>query len=201
MTKKQQHKPDRSKAEGELFVIGYDLDNKPRGGRFEGVDDRVANAAFDMGLTAVVSSSPKFAAAAKKLPAGRLYTSGKSFIPNIKESLLTELVAILREPGDTSQAYRLENRPTKKDGEDGSTGVRCKSPVTSGLPRSWDEIDVGHLVLAHEGYEDGWWEAICVKREDDILTLRYRDAPKLPVFIRHITTVALINPGPLADKT
>jgi hypothetical protein len=34
-----------------------------------------------------------------------------------------------------------------------------------------------------------------IKREDDILTLRYRDAPKLPTFIRHVTTVALVNPG------
>jgi hypothetical protein len=198
MTKKQQTKQERPKVEGELFVIGYDLDNKPRGGRFEGVDDRIASAAFDMGLTAVITSSPKFAAAAQKLPPGRRYRSGKTFIPNIKESLLADLAAILREPGDDSEAYRLETRPTKKDSE--GEAVRCKSPVTSGLPRSWDEIDIGHLVLAHESYEDGWWEAICIKREEDILTLRYRDAPKLPVFVRHVTTVALINPGPLADK-
>ena len=39
-----------------------------------------------------------------------------------------------------------------------------------------------------------------IKREDDILTLRYRDAPKLPTFIRHVTTVALVNPGPLAER-
>jgi hypothetical protein len=191
-------KTDKPKAD-ELVVVGLDLDNKPRGGRFEGIDDRVVNVALDLGLGAVISGSPEFAEAAKKLPPGRLYASGKAFIPNVKDSLLTELMAILRKPGDSSQAYKLENRPTKADGA--QPAVRCKSPITSGLPRSWDEIDVGHLILAHESYEDGWWEAICIKREDDILTLRYRDAPKLPVFIRHVTTVALINPGPLADKS
>jgi hypothetical protein len=43
--------------------------------------------------------------------------------------------------------------------------------------------------------DEGWWEAVVIKREDDILTLRYRDAPKLPTFIRHVNTVALVNPG------
>jgi hypothetical protein len=42
----------------------------------------------------------------------------------------------------------------------------------------------------------GWWEAIVIGREDAILTLRYRDFPKLPKFERHVSTVALINPGP-----
>jgi len=190
-------KTDKPKPEP-LFVLGVDLDGKPRGGRFDNIDDRVVSVALDLGLAAVVKASAEFAQVAQKLPAGRLYASGKAFIPAIKEALLTELMTILRKPGDASEAYRLENRPTKKDG--GPPAVQCKSPITSGLPRSWQEIDVGHMVLAHEGYEDGWWEAIVVKREDDILTLRYRDAPKLPTFVRHLNTVALVNPGPLADK-
>jgi hypothetical protein len=75
------------------------------------------------------------------------------------------------------------------------------SPITSGLPRSWEAIDVGHMVLAHESPVDGWWEAVVIKREDDILTLRYRDAPKLPTFIRHLSTVALVNPGLIAEQS
>ncbi len=69
------------------------------------------------------------------------------------------------------------------------------SPVTSGLPRSWESITVGHMVLVHESPADGWWEATVLKREDEILTLRFRDYPKQPTFIRHINTVALVNPG------
>ncbi len=178
-----------------LFIVGMDDKGKPRGARFAQVDDRVVSAGLDLNLGAVINASTAFADAAKKLPMGRLYASGKAFIPDIKQVLHDELMAILRRPGDTSEAYRLE-RPKSANDE-----VRCKSPITSGLPRTWDEIDSGHLVLAHAGYEDGWWEAICIKREDDILTLRYRDAPKLPVFQRHAGTVALINPGTLSDKT
>jgi hypothetical protein len=171
-----------------LFIVGLDNKGKPRGARFAQVDDRVVNVALDMNLGAVVKASPAFAEAAKKLPAGRLLATGKAFIPEIKQALHDELFAILRQSGDSSEAYKLEK--PKPAGE-----VRCTSPITSGLPRSWDEIDVGHMVLAHEGYDDGWWEAVVVKREDDILTLRYRDAPKLPLFIRHVNTVALVNPG------
>ncbi|MCP3441989.1 hypothetical protein [Bradyrhizobium sp. CCGUVB14] len=179
-------------------MLGLDLDNKPRGARFDNVDDRVVSVALDLGLGAVVKASTEFGQVAQKLPAGRLYASGKAFIPAIKETLLTELMTILRKPGDASEAYKLENRPQKNDS--GDPLVRCRSPITSGLPRNWEEVDVGHMVLAHEGYEDGWWEAVVVKRENDILTLRYRDSPKLPTFVRHLNTVALVNPGPLADK-
>ena len=179
-------------APDQLFIIGIDAKGKPRGARFAQKDDRVVNAALDMNLGAVISASSAFAEIAKKLPVGRLYASGKAFIPDIKRALHDELLAILSQPGDTSEAYKLEHRKTAE--------TPCTSPITSGLPKSWDEIDVGHMVLAHEGYEDGWWETVVVWREEDILTLSYRDAPKLPVFMRHVNTVALVNPGPLTDK-
>src|SRR3954469_10809916 len=118
-----------------LFIIGLDEKGKPRGARFPQVDDRVVSVALDLNLAAVIKASPAFAEAAKKLPAGRLYASGKAFIPDIKQPLHDELFAVLRQPGDTSEAYRLEHPKSDSD-------VRCKSPITSGLPRTWDEIDV-----------------------------------------------------------
>ena len=181
-----------------LFVFGIDDQGKARGARFAKHHDGIVNVALDLHLNAVIAASPAFAEAAKKLPEGRLYASGKTFIPNIKPALHDELVQIVRQPGDTSQAYKLDEKTSP---DEQSPNVRCMSPITSGLPRSWDAVNVGHMVLAHESPDDGWWEAVVIKREDDILTLRYRDAPKLPTFIRHVTTVALVNPGPLADQT
>jgi hypothetical protein len=46
-----------------------------------------------------------------------------------------------------------------------------------------------------DGPEDGWWECVVLKREDAVLTLRLRDYPKQGTYIRHLTQVALINPG------
>jgi hypothetical protein len=63
------------------------------------------------------------------------------------------------------------------------------------LPDNWDEIAPGHLVIAQESLANGWWEAIVLDRKDDMLTLRFRDYPRLPKFFRHRTAVALVSPG------
>ena len=42
--------------------------------------------------------------------------------------------------------------------------------------------------------EYGWWEAIVLARTGDMLTLRFRDYPKLPKFARHRAAVALMSP-------
>jgi hypothetical protein len=52
------------------------------------------------------------------------------------------------------------------------------------------------MVLVHESPADGWWEAVVIHREAEVLTLRFRDYPKLPAFVRHISAIALVNPGP-----
>jgi hypothetical protein len=52
----------------------------------------------------------------------------------------------------------------------------------------------GHLVIAHESLEYGWWEAVVVGRKDDLLTLRYRDYPSLPKFFRDRSGIALMHP-------
>jgi hypothetical protein len=69
-------------------------------------------------------------------------------------------------------------------------------PLASGLPQNWESIAAGNMVLADEGPGEGWWEAIVISRDNEILTLRYRDYPKAPKFERHISTIGLINPRP-----
>ena len=76
--------------------------------------------------------------------------------------------------------------------------MRTVSPISFGLPRTWDSIQPGHVVLVHESPTDGWWEATVQEREEEILTLKFRDYPRQPKFQRHISQVALINPGPMA---
>jgi hypothetical protein len=62
------------------------------------------------------------------------------------------------------------------------------------LPRTWDEVGPGHLVIAHESLEYGWWEAIVLERKDEGFMLRYRDYPQLPKFFRHRSSIALMSP-------
>ena len=53
-------------------------------------------------------------------------------------------------------------------------------PVAKDLPSSWGELGAGHLVIAKETLECGWWEAIVVERTGDLVTVKYRDFPPVP---------------------
>ena len=126
---------------------------------------------------ATPAATEDLAALAKKLPVGRLYSNGKGFVPNIRQSQYSELIATL--------AHEPQAALTKDD--------EPLPQVTSGLPRTWDEIAPGHLVIAEELLVNGWWHAIVLDRNGDMLTLRFRDYPKLPKFVRHRAAVALVS--------
>jgi hypothetical protein len=164
-----------------LIVLGFDEQQKPRGAKF--VDAKlelVTKAADLMGLKVYEASPPEVAELAKKLPLGRLYANGRGFVPNIRQSLYSDLVVAL---GLEPQAALSKNGD--KDG----------LPAARGLPRSWDEIAAGHLVIAQESLEYGWWEAIVLERKDDTFSLQYRDYPHLPKFVRHRSGIALMCPN------
>ena len=79
-----------------LIVMGFDDQQKPRGARFENDNlDLVTKAAELMGLRVYKTSNSELAAIAKKLPVGRLYANGRGFVPNVRQSLYSDLVAAL----------------------------------------------------------------------------------------------------------
>jgi hypothetical protein len=170
-----------------LIVLGYDDDQKPRGARFDhDKPNLVTKAAEFMDLKVYQATSEDVAAVAEKLPVGRLYANGRGFVPNIRQDLYSEVLAALAlEP---QAALSLEN---DKD----------SLPAARGLPRTWDEIEPGHLVIAQESLDNGWWEAIVLERKDDVFTLRFRDYPQLPKFFRHRSAIALMNPRGEATTT
>jgi hypothetical protein len=164
-----------------LLVLGFDEQQKPCGARF--VDDKpdlVAKAAQLMGLKVYKATSPDVAEVAKKLPIGRLYANGRGFVPNVRQAHYSDvIVALAAEPQQAAV---------------GADDDKASMPVARGLPRNWDEIGPGHLVIAQESLEYGWWEAIVIDRKDDMFTLRFRDYPRLPKFFRHRSAIALMSP-------
>ena len=155
-----------------LIVLGYDENHKPQAAQFPAADaDLVAKAAQLMDLKVYEAATEDLAALAKKLPVGRLYGNGRGFVPNIRQSLYSEIIVA------------LAVEPQADD-----------PPIATGLPRTWDEIAPGHLVIAQETLEYGWWEAIVIARTGDMFTLRFRDYPKLPKFVRHRNAIALMSP-------
>jgi hypothetical protein len=163
-----------------LIVLGFDDQQKPRGARFvDAKPDLVTKAADLLGFKVYEASSEDVAEYAEKLPLGRLYANGRGFVPNIRQSLYSDLVVNL---GQEPQAALSKN------------GDKDSLPAARGLPRSWDEIAAGHLVIAQEALEYGWWEAIVLDRQGDTFILQYRDYPHLPKFVRHRTGIAMMSP-------
>ena len=178
MTKTTTKAKAAAKASAPLIVLGYDEHHKPQGAQFPAADaELAAKAARLMDLKVYEAASEDLAALAKKLPVGRLYSNGRGFVPNIRQSLYSEIIVT------------LVAEPQAALGKD-----KDELPVATGLPRTWDEIAPGHLVIAQEALEYGWWEAIVLARNGDMLTLRFRDYPKLPKFARHRAAVALMSP-------
>jgi hypothetical protein len=180
-----------------LFVFGIDDAGKPRGARFADFNDKIVGVASKMSLTSVHPASAAFTEIAMKLPVGRLYASGKAFVPPIRRDLVDQLNTALDVSGDESQARRP---PAPEQGKAASEHGPAVPPVSSGLPRNWDSIEVGHCVLVEDGPLDGYWPCLVIQKEADLLTLRLRDYPKQrQKYVRHVAQVALIYPGPAPE--
>src|SRR6202011_5147887 len=109
-----------------LIVLGFDEQQKPRGARFvDAKPDLVTKVADLLGFKVYEASSEDVAEIAKKLPLGRLYANGRGFVPNVRQSLYSDLVVILGQEPDAALSQ---------------TGDKDSLPAARGLPRSWDEI-------------------------------------------------------------
>jgi hypothetical protein len=163
------------KSPGKVYVLfGADEYAKPRAARFTAEDpELLAKAAASMYLRLVEVTEPDVAEIAAKLPAGRLHANGKGLVPYIKGDLYNELLFATL----ATELVKANPDPAPRD-----------------LPRSWDALVPGHLVIARETLEVGWWEAVVVERTGDLVTVRYRDYPQYPPMVRHRSAIALITP-------
>jgi hypothetical protein len=93
---------------------------------------------------------------------------------------------------------KLAAEPSQQSGTTASTDAPSPTSAPAapaqGLPRDWDSIQVGHLVIAHENMIEGWWEAIVIATDNEMLTLKWRDYPKQENVVRHASAVALLKP-------
>ena len=76
-----------------------------------------------------------------------------------------------------------------------SGSVPKPSASAPNFPESWDKIGIGDLVIAQESPEDGWYAAIVIEANGDMLTLRWRDYPHATRIVRHRKRLGLLYPG------
>ena len=171
-----------------VVLFGIDSRGKPKGARFGQKHAGLAiKAATQLQLRVLSSDNPKVAEIAAKLPVGRVHATGRTFVPFIRRDLYDKLVAA----APNGNGHPSGAPPNGSPDAPGSSS----SGSPPNLPRNWNEIAPGHLVIAHELLEEGWWEAIVLERTGDMLTLRWRDYPKQAKCVRHRDTVALISTG------
>jgi hypothetical protein len=155
------------------ILLGADEYAKPRAARFTGEDPALlAKAAETMHLRLVEITEPEVAEIAALLPAGRLHANGKGLVPYVKGDVYTELMCTA-----------LTSKPPQANPD----------PAPQDLPRSWDDLAPGHLVIAKESLELGWWEAVVIERTGDLVMVKYRDYPQYPPLVRHRSVIALIG--------
>jgi hypothetical protein len=145
-------------------------------------------------LNVLATNDPKVAEIAARLPVGRVHATGRTFVPFIRRDLYDKLVAAAPN-GNLGQPLT----PPASGATGGAAGSRPPGSSLN-LPRSWQEIGLGDLVLAQEDPEDGWYEAIVVEVANDMFTLRWRDYPRYRRITRHRLRLGLLYPGPQAGK-
>ena len=155
------------------ILLGADEYAKPRAAWFSGEDPALlAKAAETMHLRLIEITEPEVAEIAALLPAGRLHANGKGLVPYIKGHVYTDLMYTALSP-----------KPPQANPD----------PAPQDLPRTWDDLAPGHIVIAKETLELGWWEAVVIERTGDLVTVKYRDYPQYPPLVRHRSVIALIG--------
>jgi hypothetical protein len=148
-----------------IIVFGLDPTGKSKAATFPAHQaDLASKAAGLMQLRLLKIDSPELTQFAAQLPVGKIYVSGHGFVPQVRTAIYDRLLQF----ADPAPA--------------------------PGLPVTWDDIDVGHLVIARDELAAGWWEAIVIARDGDMLTVKWRDYPKQAPAVLHRAALALIRP-------
>jgi hypothetical protein len=182
------HQKGANDAPASVILFGVDDHDKARAAVFQGkTADAARKAADQLKLRALVVTTADAQTIAAKLPAGRLQADGQGLVPYVRRDLYDQVVAIA-DAAPTPQAATADTQTPAASNDPPAANT------APGLPRTWEEIAAGHVVIAQDDYADeGWWEAIVVDRKNDVLTLRWRDYPKYKPFVRHVAAVALLN--------
>jgi hypothetical protein len=169
-----------------LVLFGIDSRGKPKGARFGKQHAGLAvRAAGQLRLNVLASNDPSVADLAARLPVGRIHATGRTFVPFIRRDLYDKLVA--------AAAHGTSQPTNQPNGASGPSGSPAGGPPRH-LPRNWQEIGNGDLVIANQSDEDGWYEAIVAEANGDMFTLRWRDYPRERRIVRHRLRLGLLYP-------
>lgn len=184
-----------------LIVLGRDNTGKPHASWFDDGDASLATkAAGLMGMAAVPVTNDELRGLARQLPEGRVFASGRAFVPFVKGSLFDQLAKHapdpLPKPINTTAPETPASKSDDKPATAGVKGATQTATIPKPMPaQDWDQIKTGRVVLAIEGPDEGWWPAVIAEdKGDDLFMLRWRDWPDEPPILRRRHNLALMHP-------
>jgi hypothetical protein len=180
-----------------LILFGLDPETtKPRAAYFEPqTADLALEAAKLMQLSKVSVTTDEARALALKLPAGKVYASGRGFVPFVRRDLYDAVLALAAAAPDQGGGQNQQGTADQPATSVEQTSAPASTAPAPRLPAGWDQIGHGSLVLATLSLDDGWWEAVVERVEGPVLTLKWRDYPSEPRITRRIEQLALLHPG------
>jgi hypothetical protein len=180
-----------------LVVLGIDADGKWHASRFDdGEATLVARAAELMGfhVVRVPADDVELHGVAERLPAGRVFASGKAFVPFVAHATFDKLAALV-EGGVTIEARTAAGAAAVYQ-----MAAMYTDEAADAANELWAKIEVGTVVLAAadpELYGQSWWEAVVVAVDGDDLKLRWVEDPTEEPFGVPRRDVGLRHPAPM----
>jgi hypothetical protein len=206
-------KPTLKELNASVVVFGRDDKNKAHASRFgEANREAAIKAAHLMGFRVLAIAHDVIRNIAEDLPEGRVFDSGKGFVPFVREGAclaleghakqfprdIRELSASQIEALQKEMAEHSDERKAGKD-DNAEAGIAHKSEPFAG----WVDVSVGTIVLAVGDPDDGWWEARVTHAHKSgigtniitMLTLEWLNFPEDESFIRRSNEVAYFAAG------
>ena len=196
-----------------LVVFGRDDGGKAHASRFDEENKQAGiKAAHLMGFIALTVSDDVIRKIAADLPNGRVFDSGKGFVPFVKEGVCAALEAHAKQfpeqvltlsEAEIEELTKAHEAEVENSNETSPGGADADASDNTTLPKDWTDIPVGSRVLAMDDPDDGWWEARVThnhvsgngERAIVMLTLEWTGFPDDPSFVRRASQVALMHPA------
>ena len=191
-----------------VVVFGRDDKGKPHASRFEAAEAPLAErAAGLMGMQVLRIASDEAVTLAAALPSGRIFASGRGFVPFVRAELFAKLAAAAGafaparptddEAGTAPGKFKGGRRAASGGDPAGRPPEAADGPGTP--PADWAGVKVGSLALAaEEGKPRVWYAATVVaERGDDLFELRWLDDGdgELPLIVRRREHLGLFPPA------
>lgn len=173
-----------------VIVAGLDDAGKPHASYFAAEQSAAAaSAAALMNMMVLDVAAHDLANIAATLPPGKIFESGKAFVPFVKRSTYEKLAVHFSDDYLAAAAARVDSVAAA------SYADQSKGEAAARLPEDWSKLAVGDRVLASDGPGDGWYEAdVRELLPDGKLRLQWRDWPEIDQFSRDVTDIALLHP-------